>query len=115
VRYCPAAFPLDQNMTPIFTEVDRITAEQLELEELARTGVPAIAQVLDVRETGIYLDDDPVIEVRLLVRVNGGPPYPAMFWGPITPSDLARAQDGGAFTARVDPHQPDRVYVDWLG
>jgi hypothetical protein len=113
---------LDQDMTSpsrtvdvIFTEVDRITAEQLELAELAHTGVPAIAQVLDVRETGRYLHDDPVIEVRLLVRVNGGPPYPAMFWGPVAAPGLARAQDGGAFAARIDPQRRDRVYVDWLG
>jgi hypothetical protein len=113
---------LDQDMTPnsrtadvIFTEQDRITAEQLELAELNRTGVPGRAQVLDVRETGRYVGEDPILEVRLSVRVGGGVPYPAMFWGPVAPPAVARAQDGGAFAARVDPQRPERVYVDWLG
>jgi hypothetical protein len=99
----------------IFTELDRITVERLELAELAETGVPAQAQVLDVRETWRVVDGDPVLQVRLSVRVDGGPPYPAMFCGPLAHPAVARAQDGGAFAARIDPHRVDRVYVDWLG
>ena len=97
--------------TVVLTAVDRITAEALELSELARTGVPGRATVLDVRE----LWPVGVLEVRLSVRVAGGPPYPALFLGPFSPPALTRVQDGGTFAARVDPQRPERVYVDWLG
>jgi hypothetical protein len=96
--------------TVVLTDLDRLTAEQLELSELARTGVPGQARVLDVRE----LWPVGVLEVRLFVRVAGGASYPALFLGPVTPPALARVQDGGSFAARVDPQRPERVYVDWL-
>ena len=97
--------------TVMLDAVDRATAERLELAELARTGVPGQARVLDVRE--LWPTD--VLEVRLSVRVAGGASYPALFRGPVTAPALERVQDGGPFAARVDPERPERVYVDWLG
>jgi hypothetical protein len=97
--------------TVVLSPADRLAAEQLELSELARTGVPGQARVLDVRE----LWPVGVLEVRLSVRVADGAAYPALFLGPVTAPALARVQDGGAFAARVDPQRPERVYVDWLG
>jgi hypothetical protein len=97
--------------TVVFTDLDRLTAEQLELSELARTGVPGQARVLDVRElwpVGV-LEGTPVG-----ARGRWGV-VPALFLDPVTPPALARVQDGGSFAARVDPHRPERVYVHWLG
>ena len=95
----------------VLTAVDRITAEALELTELARTGVPGRVRVLDVRE----LWPVGVLAGRLSVQVAGGASYPASFPGPFTAPAVARVQDGGTFDARIDPQRPDRVYVDWLG
>ncbi|GIF77356.1 hypothetical protein [Asanoa siamensis] len=94
-----------------------MTTESLQrddLTDLARTGLPAQAQPLDLRETGAYVDREPVLEVLISVRrVDGGPPYPAMYLGPIAEPFLGRAQDGLPFAARIDPQRPDRVLVDW--
>lgn len=85
-----------------------------DLADLAQTGVPGQAQPLDLRETGAYVDREPVLEVLMSVRrVDGGPPYPAMYLGPIAEPFLGRAQDGLPFAARIDPKHPDRVLVDW--
>ena len=86
---------------------------QNDLADLARNGLPGQAQALDLRETGSFLDREPVLEVRLSVRVAGGAPYPAIFVGPISEPGLGRAQDGLPFAARIDPKRPDRVLVDW--
>jgi len=86
-----------------------------DLSELALTGVPGEAQPLDLRETGVFVDEKPVLEVVMSVRVGGRPPYPALYLGPIAEPALARAQDGRRFAARIDPHCPERVLVDWSG
>ena len=85
-----------------------------DLTDLAETGVPGQAQPFDLRETGAFVDREPVLEVLMSVRrVDGGPPYPAMYLGPIAEPALGRAQDGLTFAARIDPQCPDRVFVDW--
>jgi hypothetical protein len=85
-----------------------------DLAELAQTGLPGHAQPFDLRETGTFVDREPVLEVLMSVRrVDGGPPYPAMYLGPIAEPALGRAQDGLPFAARIDPQCPDRVFVDW--
>lgn len=88
-------------------------APDADLADLAETGVPGQAQPLDLRETGAFVDREPVLEVLMSIRIDGQPPYPAMYLGPIAEPALGRAQDGLAFAARIDPLRPDRVLVDW--
>ncbi len=56
--------------------VDRMTGEDAD-REIRATGLPAAATVLALWDTGVPVNDDPVVGFRLRVEGEGRPPWEA--------------------------------------
>jgi hypothetical protein len=80
--------------------------------ELQRTGVAAQASIVRIRDSGMTLNDDPVVWLDLVVHPEGRPPYPAATKSPISRLDVPRFQPGAQVPVRYDPADPARVALD---
>lgn len=81
---------------------------------LVASGIPGTALVLDVRDTGVTINQvNAVLEARLQVTIPGQAPYETtaevtlgrMSWGALQP--------GMTVAVKVDPKRPERVAIDW--
>jgi len=81
---------------------------------LQRTGLPARATILDIWDTGITVNNDPVIGLRIEVTPDGGPPYIATIKKAlISRLDVPQFQPERVIPVRVDPKDPQRVAIDF--
>ncbi len=81
--------------------------------KLQRTGLPAEASILDIRETGWTVNNIyPVVKLRLEVRPPGGEPYQAEVQTLVGRLDVPQLQPGALVAVRYDPRHPSRVALD---
>ena len=84
-----------------------------ETREIQRIGVPAIAVVLEISDTGITYNDDPVIQLRVEVHRDGAAPYEAVIpKSRISRLDVPQFQPGKRVPVRVDPNDRMRLAID---
>jgi hypothetical protein len=83
-------------------------------KELQQTGLPARATILEVWDTGMTVNNDPVIGLRVEVTPDGRPPYVATIKKAlISRLDVPRFQPEGVIPVRVDPRDPQHVAIDF--
>ena len=75
-------------------------------------GVPATARVQRLVDTGISINDDPVVEFVLAVQPGPGPGHEARARALVSRLDLPAVQPGRVFAIHYDPEQPDRAAID---
>ncbi len=80
--------------------------------ELEKTGLPAEATILQIRDTGMTLNNDPVVDFMLEVRPEGKAPYRAKTRMPISRLEIPRFQPGAVVRINYDPNDPSRVSFD---
>jgi hypothetical protein len=81
--------------------------------ELQATGIAARAEILSIWETGIKVNDDPVIGLKVRVQPADGPAYEATIPKSLVQFvDLPQFQPGRVIPVRIDPKQPSRVAID---
>lgn len=84
-----------------------------EVRLLRQIGTPAEARILRIWDTGITVNDDPVIGMEVEVRPYDGDPYQAVIpktW--ISRLDIPQFQPGRILAVRYDPQNPARVAID---
>jgi len=94
--------------------VDRVSGVS-EARELQKTGEPADARILSVWDTGMTVDDDPVVGFLLEVFPEGQPAYQAKTKLPVSRLDIPRIQPGAIVPVRIDPNDHRRVALDIYG
>jgi hypothetical protein len=80
--------------------------------ELQATGERATATILQIWDTGITVNNDPVVGFVLEVRRSDQPAYQAKTKLLISRLDIPRVQPGAVVPVRVDPRDPSRVALD---
>jgi hypothetical protein len=75
-------------------------------------GVPASARVQRLVDTGITINDDPVVEFVLAVQPGPGPGHEARARALVSRLDLPAVQPGRVFAIHYDPQQPERAAID---
>lgn len=95
--------------------IDLPTGES-EARLLRQTGVPAWATILRLWDTGITVNDDPVVGLEVEVRPSPpteGAPFRAVIpKSRISRLDVPRVQPGETVAVRYDPNDPSRVALD---
>jgi hypothetical protein len=81
-------------------------------KELHATGNPAQAEILKIWDTGMTLNDDPVVGFRLKVRPTDQPEYEAETKIRIPRLEVSQFQPGAVVDVRIDPADPQRVSLD---
>jgi hypothetical protein len=84
-----------------------------EARAIQKVGEPARGTVLEVWDTGMTLNNDPVIGLRLTVARSGHPPYEAVIKkSPVSRVHIPQFQPGSSVPIRIDPRDPARVALD---
>jgi hypothetical protein len=84
-----------------------------EAKRLQGTGMPANARILEIWDTGITVNDDPVIGMRVEIARPDGTTYTAAIpKSLISRLDVPRFQPGASVPVRIDPDHPDLVALD---
>lgn len=80
-------------------------------DRISTHGQPGTAQIVGVRQTGVFVNNNPQVALDLQVQVLGLSPYRATVKEVVPLVMLNRLQ--GTVPIRVDPAQPQRVVVQW--
>jgi PDZ domain len=84
-----------------------------EAKDLQRVGVSAQAAILSIGETGLTVNDDPVITLDVEVRPADRPPYHATIKRLLVSRlEIPQFQPGRVIPVRFDPRDPSRVSFD---
>jgi len=83
-----------------------------ETREVQAMGEPAEATIREIIDTGMTLNNDPVVDLVLDIRRTGHTNYQARTRTPISRLDVPRFQPGAVVPVKVDPDNPNRVALD---
>jgi len=91
--------------------VDRFTGEDVN-RAVRSTGLPAMATVLAIADSGVTVNDDPVVLFRLRVEAEGRPPWEAETRALVSLLAIPQIQPGAVLPVKFDPLDPSRVAID---
>jgi len=91
--------------------VDHFTGEDVN-REVRASGLPATATVLEIFDTGVTVNDDPVVGFRLQVEADGRPPWEAETRALVSLLAIPQIQPGAVLPVKYDPLDPARVAID---
>lgn len=81
-----------------------------EARDIQAKGQLANAVILDLWDTGITLNDDPVVGLRVAIDRGDGAPYETTIAKSVVSRlDVPRVQPGQTVPVYVDPQNPSRV------
>lgn len=91
--------------------VGNFTGESVN-EPIRDTGFSALARVLEIWETGVRVNDNPVVGFRLEVMLDDGSAYEAVTKIVVSILHIPQVQPGAVLPVKVDPEDPSRVALD---
>ena len=83
------------------------------VDQILTTGTAGTAQVVGVTQTGMYLNEQPQLDLQLMVTLPGRAPYPARHKSFVPLMLMGRVTSGQPLAVRVDPADPQKIVVDW--
>ena len=95
----------------VMSVINHMTGED-EANAIRRTGTVATARVLQISDTGMTLNNDPVVRFRLEVYPEGGEPFEAETKAVIGRLDIPRIQPGAELQVKYDRNDHRRVAID---
>lgn len=81
-------------------------------DKIRATGVAAQAQILALADTGMKINDNPRVQLTLMVHPPGGTPYQAVTTLTISMLAIPRFQPGAWIPVKYDPANPTNVAVE---
>lgn len=85
----------------------------LDADRIATTGLAGTASITGLTQTGMSLNDQPQVEMELLVSIPGRPAYQARRKEFVPLILLGRLSSGQPLSVKVDPADPQRVFIEW--
>ena len=76
-------------------------------------GVDATATITGARQTGAQINFNPVVQLDLLVMMPSGVPMPVTRQETVAQLHLARCQVGANLKVKVEPSNPNSLWIDW--
>lgn len=96
-------------------EANEMMAQQTQAANIAMNGTPAKASIVSVAQTGAMVNFQPTMAIELNVFPDGQPPYPVTVTQVVEQHYLAKAAPGQQVAVKVDPQNPQTVWIDWAG
>ena len=84
-----------------------------EAQRLRMSGVPGQATIVGMRQTGVYLNEQPQIELNLQVQSEMHGPYQATVREYVPLMLLATLSSGRPLPVKVDPADPQKLVIEW--
>ncbi len=85
----------------------------IDADRVAATGLAGTASITGLTQTGMSLNDQPQVEMELLVSIPGRAPYQARRKEFVPLILLGRLSSGQPLSVKVDAADPQRVFIDW--
>lgn len=96
-------------------QANAMMASQTVAANAALNGVDATATVVAIRQGGAMVNYQPVVEIDLTVLAPGAPPRPVTVQQVVPQVHLPQVQPGSALKVKVDPANPDAVWINFAG
>jgi hypothetical protein len=84
-----------------------------EAQRLKMSGVPGQATILGMRQTGVYLNEQPQIELNLQVQTQMHGPYQVTVREYVPLMLLGTLSSGRPLPVKVDPADPQKLVIEW--
>ena len=92
--------------------VNRMSGES-EARRLQTVGIPATARILKIWDTGITVNNDPVVGLEVeITRQDGSLSRATIPKSRISRVDIPQVQPGATVPVRIDPNRPSVVALD---
>jgi hypothetical protein len=91
---------------------NELMAQQTAAANAAMNGVDALATVTAVRQGHGMVNYQPLVEIDLTVMAPGGLPRAVSVTQVVAQVHLPRLQPGAQVTVKVDPANPDNVWIN---
>jgi hypothetical protein len=91
--------------------IDNYTGEDIN-KPVRQNGVAASAEVLEIWDTGVRFNDNPVVGFRLLVTLEDGTSYQAETKNVVSVVHIPQVQPGAILPVKVDPENHELVALD---
>jgi hypothetical protein len=85
------------------------------MQALTKTGRPGQAQILSMEQTGVYINENPQVKMKLRVEAQGIPPYECEKKATVPLIALGMLGSGRPLSVYVDPNDHENIYIDWSG
>ncbi len=80
-----------------------------------KSGEPAVGLIRHVRQTGTYINEQPQVNIEVMVTRQGQEPYPASFQAIIPQTAIPQFQPGSMIPLLVSTNNPAKVGLDRNG
>lgn len=84
-------------------------------QRLRTSGVPGEATIQGMRQTGVYLNEQPQIELNLQVQTQMHGPYQVTVREYVPLMLLGTLSSGRPLPVKVDPADPQKLVIEWEG
>ena len=85
------------------------------MQALTKTGRPGQAQILSMEQTGVYINENPQVKMKLRVEAQGIPPYECEKKATVPLIALGVLGTGRPLSVYVDENDHENIYIDWSG
>ncbi len=93
----------------VFRMVSGVMRGAKQTQQLLATGVPAQARILQIGETGTYINNNPAVDILMEVMPQGRPPYQVQTRMVVSLIRLPSIQPGNIVPVKYDPNDPTKV------
>jgi hypothetical protein len=94
----------------IYFFINRATGRKLALRQ---TGLPGTAQVLEMTQTGVYINENPQVKMNLQVQAQGIAPYQCEIKATVPLIAIGMLGTGRPLTVFVNPNDHEDIFIDW--
>jgi hypothetical protein len=91
----------------------RSRARAANARRIDETGQAGQATITGLTQTGMFLNENPQVEMDLMVQVPGRPPYAVKRKEFVPLILLGRLSTGAPLPVKVDPADPNSVIIEW--
>lgn len=91
--------------------VDSAASDAQRAQHLALNGVPGLATITSIRDTGTTINEHPLVELGLQVSLSGHSPYDVTHTQLINRLAVGGFTPGATVPVRVDPADPTSLLV----
>ncbi len=95
----------------VFRLIGGLRKQAREQQRLLQTGTPATGQILAVNQTGTYVNNQPQVNIVVMVHPPGGQPYQAQLTKIVSLFETAQYQVGAQVHVRFDPQDRSKIAV----
>jgi hypothetical protein len=83
------------------------------MQALTKTGLPGQARILEMTQTGVYINENPQVKMKLQVQAQGIAPYQCEIKATVPLIAIGMLGTGRPLTVYVNPNDHEDIFIDW--